>query len=192
MHTKVVYRTMKVLTSFGIPVLRFNFRGVGLSEGDFDHGIGEQADTQAAMNWLDTKLSRPILFAGFSFGSYVGLRATCSDRRVIGRIALGLPVRAAGRDYEYEFLEKCAGPLLFLSGAEDEFCPADVLQQIVARSPARQRTVFIDGGDHFFQGTAASPESKLAEMQEAIGRWLADEGLAHLVAQGGSVGGRSE
>ncbi len=175
MHTKVVYQTMKVLTALGIPVLRFNFRGVGLSAGNFDGGRGEQDDVRAAMDWLVSKFSKPVLFAGFSFGSYVGLRATCSDQRIVGRIGLGLPVRAAGRDYSYEFLPGCPGPLLFVSGGEDEFCPPEILASIVARSTAPIRTVLVPGGDHFFQATPGSPGSKLPEMQAAIRAWVIDE-----------------
>jgi len=75
MHNKVVYHAMKAFAAFGLPVLRFNFRGVGLSEGEHDHGHGELEDVRAALNWLDEKFHRPILFAGFSFGAQVGLRA---------------------------------------------------------------------------------------------------------------------
>ena len=171
MHTKVVYHAMKTLTSLGIPVLRFNFRGVGLSSGTFDHGHGEQEDVLAALAWLQGTFDRPILFAGFSFGSYVGLRACCSDQRVLARVALGLPVRAAGRDYTYEFLDQCPGPMLFLSGGEDEFCPSDILTRIVGEQPDRQ-IVLIPGADHFFQGTPSSPASRLGEMQAAIRHWL--------------------
>ena len=175
MHTKVVYHTMKVLTSLGIPVLRFNFRGVGLSAGVFDHGQGEQDDVRAAMDWLDKTFASPLLFAGFSFGSFVGLRASCSDARVVARIALGLPVRAAGRDYSYEFLHSCPGPMLFLSGEADEFCPPEVLLQLVTPSTRRQ-VVLVPGADHFFQGTPESPASKLGQMQSALRLWL--EGTA--------------
>jgi alpha/beta superfamily hydrolase len=82
MHNKVVYHAMKAFSSFGLPVLRFNFRSVGLSEGLHDEGIGEQEDVQAALDWMERNLSRPMLFAGFSFGSNVGLRACCGDPRV--------------------------------------------------------------------------------------------------------------
>src|SRR6201996_4930208 len=101
MHNKVVYHTMKAFSSFGLPVLRFNFRSVGLSEGEHDAGHGEQEDVKAALDWLDHAYAKPILFAGFSFGSAVGLAACCGDSRVNGLIGLGLPVQAAGRDYEY-------------------------------------------------------------------------------------------
>ena len=176
MHTKVVYHAMKVLSALGIPVLRFNFRGVGLSSGSFDHGKGEQDDVRAALHWLDRAYHRPLLFAGFSFGSYVGLRACCSDTRIIGRIALGLPVHAAGRDYTYNFLGSCPGPLLAVSGSEDEFCPPEILRRTIGTDPGRT-TVLIPGADHFFQGTPGSPESKLTAMQQTIQQWIQDERL---------------
>ena len=176
MHTKAVYHTMKVLSAAGIPVLRFNFRGVGLSTGRFDNGRGEQEDVRAALDWLDRSFHLPILLAGFSFGSYVALRAACSDTRIAGRIALGLPVRAVDRDYTYEFLEGCPGPLLCVSGAEDEFSPPEILRQIVGTRSGR-KTVFVPGADHFFQGTPQSSSSKLPEMQQAIQHWLDEEHL---------------
>ena len=176
MHTKVVYHTMKTLTSLGIPVLRFNFRGVGLSAGTFDHGRGEQQDVLAALAWLQKTFARPILFAGFSFGSYVGLRACCPDPRVTARIALGLPVRAARRDYTYEFLDQCPGPMLFLSGGDDEFCPPSDLTQIVGARPERQ-IVLIPNADHFFEGKPPSPVSRLTEMRQAIRDWLEQSNL---------------
>src|SRR6202167_2023967 len=90
MHNKVVYHTMKAFQSFDLPVLRFNFRGTELSEGEHDQGQGEQDDVRAAVDWLDREFHLPILFAGFSFGSYVGLRACCGDPRVIWVGALGI------------------------------------------------------------------------------------------------------
>ncbi|HEV2274526.1 MAG TPA: alpha/beta fold hydrolase, partial [Acidobacteriaceae bacterium] len=104
MHNKVVYHAMKVFQSFGVPVLRFNFRGTGLSEGEHDEGRGEVEDVRSALDWLEREFALPILFAGFSFGSNVGLRACCKDARVKGIVSLGLPVHAEGRDYHYRFL----------------------------------------------------------------------------------------
>jgi len=175
MHNKVVYHAMKAFSALGIPVLRFNFRGVGLSEGEHDHGDGEQNDVRAALSWLEHNFDkRPILFAGFSFGSYVGLRACCGDVRVKGLIGLGLPVRAAGRDYEYGFLTKCVAPKLFVSGDHDEFGPRAVLDGVFASAPEPKRLVWVEGADHFFQGTAESPGAKLDRMQAEIRAWLGD------------------
>jgi uncharacterized protein len=175
MHNKVVYHAMKAFTALGIPVLRFNFRGVGLSEGEHDHGDGEQNDVRAALSWLEHSFDkRPILFAGFSFGSYVGLRACCGDMRVKGLVGLGLPVNAAGRDYEYGYLSKCVAPKLFVSGDHDEFGPREVLDDVFASAPEPKRLVWIEGADHFFQGTAESPGAKLDRMQTEMRSWLGD------------------
>jgi uncharacterized protein len=174
MHNKVVYHAMKAFSSFGLPVLRFNFRGTGLSEGEHDGGRGEKHDVRAALNWLEQNLKRPILFAGFSFGSQVGMRACCGDARVKGLIGLGLPVRAAGRDYEYSFLSKCTAPRLFISGDHDEFGPREALAAVWESAPEPKRLVWIGGADHFFQGIPASPAPKLAEMQMEMRLWLQD------------------
>ena len=176
MHTKVVYHTMKVLSHLGVPVLRFNFRGVGLSAGSFDQGSGEQEDVRAALNWLYRSYHLPLLVAGFSFGAYVALRASCADQRVIARIALGLPVRAADRDYTYDFLDSCPDPLLFVSGNNDEFSPPQILKTIVG-TQAKRKMVTIPEADHFFQGTHTSPQAKLLSMQQAILTWLRDQHL---------------
>lgn len=174
MHNKVVYNAMKAINGFGLPVLRFNFRGVGLSDGSFDDGHGERDDVRAALDWMERTLKLPILFAGFSFGSYVGLRATCGDERVVGRVGLGLPVRAAGRDYTYRFLAECGGPKLFVSGDQDEFSPREVLETVFGVLPEPKRLAWVAGADHFFQGVPGSPGAKLGAMQEAIRMWLRD------------------
>ena len=172
MHNKVVYHAMKALSSFGFPVLRFNFRGVGLSEGEHDRGHGEQDDVRAAVEWLDQKFHRPILFAGFSFGSQVGMRACCGDPRVVALIGLGIPVEAAGRTYTWGFLANCAQPKLFLSGDHDKFGPHDLVEAAWQRAPEPKQTLWISGADHFFQGVSESPDPKLKQMQAAIRTWL--------------------
>jgi len=172
MHNKVVYHAMKAFSSFGLPVLRFNFRGTGLSEGEHDNGHGEQDDVRAALTWLEGNFARPILFAGFSFGSQVGMRACCGDARVKGLVGLGLPVRAAGRDYHYGFLPRCIAPKLLISGDHDEFGPREALTAVWESAPEPKRLVWVGGADHFFQGTAESPGAKLDLMQAEMRLWL--------------------
>ena len=92
MHNKVVFHAMKALNAFGFPVLRFNFRGVGASAGEHDNGRGEIADVQVALDYLAERFAVPIIFAGFSFGAAIGLRAAVPHPRVEALIALGTPV----------------------------------------------------------------------------------------------------
>ncbi len=174
MHNKVVYHTAKALSSFGLPVLRFNFRGTGLSEGAHDDGRGEVEDVRAALDGLTALYpGKPILFAGFSFGSNVGLRACCGDPRIAGLIGIGLPVRAAGRDYHYEFLQGCGSvPKLFVSGDTDEFSPQGTLEAFLVTAPEPKELIWIAGADHFFAGVPGSPSSKLDEFGSALRSWL--------------------
>jgi len=164
MHNKVVFHTMKALNSFGFPVLRFNFRGTGLSEGRHDDGRGEIADVMAALAWLKREFGLPIIFAGFSFGSATGLRAACPDRDVQALISIGTPVEAEGRLYSYSFLHDCAKPKLFVSGDHDEYGPREKLEKLIAQVAEPKKLIFVPG-DHFFQG-------HLGEMRMAVQSWL--------------------
>src|ERR1700746_2548828 len=102
LHNKVVFHAMKALNSFGFPVLRFNFRGTGLSEGEHDHGHGEIDDVRAALDLLAQEFRLPLIFAGFSFGAAVGLRVSCDDERVKAVIGLGVPVNPVDeRTYDF-------------------------------------------------------------------------------------------
>ncbi len=178
LHNKVVYHAMKAFQSFGLPVLRFNFRGTGLSEGAHDFGRGEQDDVRAALDWLDREFHRPILFAGFSFGSWVGLHVCCGDPRVSGLVALGLPVHAEGRDYDFGFLARCPQPKLFISGTRDQYGPAAQVEATVASARDPKELVWIQDTDHFFVSQNGTPHpssprtgSKLDEVKKAIRLW---------------------
>jgi alpha/beta superfamily hydrolase len=164
MHNKVVFHAMKALHSFGFPVLRFNFRGTGLSSGQHDQGHGEVADVQAALGWLKHEFSLPIIFAGFSFGAATGLRAACPDPDVNAIISIGTPVEADGRLYSFSFLRDCTKPKLFVSGDHDQYGPHDALEKLVAEAAEPKGLVFVPG-DHFFEG-------HLAEMRMTVESWL--------------------
>jgi len=171
LHNKVVFHTMKALNSYGFPVLRFNFRGTGLSQGEHDHGIGEVDDVHAALDWLDHALHLPLIFAGFSFGAAVGLKAACADSRVKAAISAGTPVVPVAvdtelpRTYALDFLHNCAKPKLFVSGARDQFGPRTKLEALVRSLPEPKKLVVIEGADHFFEG-------RLHELREAIETWV--------------------
>jgi uncharacterized protein len=169
LHNKVVFHAMKALNHFGFPVLRFNFRGTGLSEGEHANGIGEVEDVRTALDWLEREFTLPVIFAGFSFGAVVGLRAAYSDDRVRALIALGLPaVRFADRMddhvYDFEFLRSCTKPKLFVSGSRDQFAPKGTLEALVNSFADPKKLVRIEAGDHFFEG-------RLKEMRAAIEDW---------------------
>ena len=165
LHNKVVFHTMKALNSFGFPVLRFNFRSAGLSQGEHDNGEGEVDDVRAALDWLDKEFRLPMIFAGFSFGATVGLQAACPDMRAKAAIALGIPIAAIdNRSYDFGFLQTCAKPKLFVSGARDQFGPQALLQQLVRSVPQPRKLVLIESADHFFEG-------RLRELRETIESW---------------------
>jgi alpha/beta superfamily hydrolase len=169
LHNKVVFHAMKALNSFGFPVLRFNFRGAGLSEGEHDHGAGEVEDVRAALDWLEHEFTLPLIFAGFSFGAAVGLRAACPDDRVRALIVLGLPALAIeGRIYDFGFLRDCAKPKLFVSGSRDQFGPPGKLEALVSTFAEPKKLVRIEAGDHFFEG-------RLKELRTAIEDWVKGE-----------------
>ena len=173
LHNKVVFHTMKALNSFGFPVLRFNFRGAGLSQGEHDHGGGEVEDVRTALDWMDAEFHRPLVFAGFSFGAAVGLRASYADERVKALIGVGTPVVPVAADsevpriYTFDFLRDCVKPKLFVSGARDQFGPRAKLEALVASLPEPKKLVLIEGADHFFEG-------RLRELREAIEGWVRD------------------
>jgi alpha/beta superfamily hydrolase len=162
---------MKALNNFGFPVLRFNFRGTGLSQGGHDNGDGEVDDVRTALDWLDSEYHLPLLFAGFSFGAAVGLRAACADTRVQALIGVGTPVgpvvaeSEVPRAYTFEFLQQCMKPKLFISGARDQFGPRDKLEALVASAPEPKKLIMIEGADHFFAG-------RLHELRTAIETWV--------------------
>jgi len=168
MHNKVVFQAAKSLHAAGMPVLRFNFRGAGLSEGKHDRGHGEQDDVRCALDFLDREFpGRPVVLAGFSFGSTVGLRVGALDARVSHLIGLGIPVN----DSDFSYLNPCAKPKLFVVGDKDQFAARDRVEKVVAALPEPKRLVIVEGADHFFTG-------ELHRAGSAITEWLKDQGIA--------------
>lgn len=162
MHNKVVYQAAKALHQAGMPVLRFNFRGAGLSQGKHDEGRGELDDVRAALNYLAEEFpGAPILVAGFSFGACVGLGVGREDSRVTRLIGLGIPLNRCDMNY----LRDCVKPKLFISGGNDEFGPRDKVEELFAALPEPKRLKIVEGVDHFFAG-------KLGEVGAEIADWV--------------------
>ena len=138
MHFKVVFRAAKALQSAGLAVLRFNFRGVGRSEGVHDHGSGEQEDARAALLEMQDRFpGLPLVLGGFSFGSTVALRVAARDARVRAVFALGYPL---SRPADTAPLEAVRQPRLFVQGENDEFGSGEALRALVEPLPRRARS----------------------------------------------------
>ncbi len=166
LHNKVVFHTMKALNHFGFPVLRFNFRGAGLSQGEHDHGRGELEDVRSALDWLEQEFHLPMFFAGFSFGAVVGLQVACPDPRIKAAIGLGLPISPIDdRGYSFDFLHKCSKPKLFVSGARDQYAPLPDLERLIESLPEPCQLKIIENADHFFEG-------RLREMRDTLEAWI--------------------
>jgi uncharacterized protein len=162
LHNKVVYQTAKSLSALGIPVLRFNFRGAGLSAGTHDRGRGEREDVRTALDFIQAEFSgAKVLVAGFSFGSMVGLRVGCEDNRVVRLIGLGIPVN----NTDFSFLTGCAKPKLFVHGERDEHGALAKVRELFVTLPGENLLVDVPGVDHFFVG-------KLDQLDRAITHWL--------------------
>jgi uncharacterized protein len=165
MHNKVVFQAAKSIDALGLPVLRFNFRGAGLSEGVHDRAIGEREDVRTALQFLTAEFPGvPLLVAGFSFGSVVGLRVGCQSPEVTHLIALGLPVNNS----DVSFLFECPKPKLFVHGSNDEHGDVRKVEELVPSLPGENRLVIVEGVDHFFAG-------KLSEVDHAITTWLIEQ-----------------
>ncbi|MGH7542550.1 MAG: alpha/beta hydrolase [Gemmatimonadota bacterium] len=158
MHNKVVYRAAKAFEGLGWSVLRFNFRGVGASEGSFGEGRGEADDVRVALDWLATRHpDAGLVVAGFSFGCVVGLPVGAADDRVTHLVGIGTPTDR----FRFELLADVRKPKLFVQGGHDEHGPLSELEAGLAQVAKPWELIVVEGADHFFQG-------RLPEMQRAI------------------------
>jgi len=162
MHFKVVFRMARAFARAGFGVLRFNFRGVGASAGTHDFGRGEREDFRAALDEAERRGGRPMIAAGFSFGSTIAIAAGEPDPRVAALVVGGLP---ADR-WEPAGAERVEKPALVISGGNDAFAEESVLREIVGRRFARASLEVIEGADHFLAG-------RLDELEEKVGAFAA-------------------
>ena len=158
MHSKVVYQIAKGFCRIGAPVLRFNFRGVGTSEGAFEDGPGEMADYRAALDFMAARYPGVELWAaGFSFGAWVALTVGAMDDRVSALIGVAPPVDR----YDFSAVLESLKPTFFIQGDRDDLCPYPSMRAFYARVPGPKELVTIDGADHLFDG-------KTSEVAEAV------------------------
>jgi alpha/beta superfamily hydrolase len=163
MHNKVVYRIARAFQEAGFAVLRFNFRGAGLSSGEHDDGRGEQEDLRAAMKFIEARFRGAELWlAGFSFGSAVMLQAAACDERVRAIVAAGVPVSK----YDFTAIARCHKPKLFVQGSLDQFGSIEDLRRFFHALDEPKKLEIIEGADHFFEG-------HLTELAQAVSDFIA-------------------
>lgn len=166
MHNKVVFKVAQALQTLNVPALRFNFRGVGHSSGIYDEGRGEMDDVRYALEFMSRRYpGTPAIIAGFSFGSYVGLRVACIDDRVIAMIGLGVPARMFKSS---EMLPLCHKPKLFIHGTADELAPYDQVVEWFEQVSAPKRLITMDGADHFFKERLPEVQTMIANFVQTL------------------------
>jgi len=163
MHTRAVYHATKALSRVGAAVLRFNFRGVGASDGAHDGGPGEIADYRAALEYLAARYpGLPLWAAGFSFGSWVAWSAGLDDERVAMLLGLGLPVNL----FDFGPVKDCAKAKFLIHGDRDEVIPLREVRKFYAELREPKELVVIEDADHLFDG-------RTSEVGEAVEGLLA-------------------
>jgi alpha/beta superfamily hydrolase len=164
MHFKTIFRAAKALQAHGLAVLRFNFRGVGRSEGAHDEGRGEQDDVRAALDEMERRApGLPQLVGGFSFGSTMAARVGCVHPRVRAILVMGFPLRMVE---DPSFLWDCTKPLLLVQGEHDEFGGGELIRAQLAAEGGRHDVAVVPDADHFFTG-------HLDELHQVVDRWAA-------------------
>ena len=160
MHNKVVYRMARGLHRAGVAALRFNFRGVGLSEGQHGHLTGEIEDARAALAWLRERYpSLPFALAGFSFGARAITRLGCEVAGARWLMAAGFPTRYGPTEY----LEACAARKVFMQSTRDQYGPKEELEALYAKLPEPKELIWIEAADHFFAGGLDELEARVKE-----------------------------
>ncbi|HYT69542.1 MAG TPA: alpha/beta fold hydrolase [Vicinamibacterales bacterium] len=151
MHTKAVFQGTKGLVRAGCAVLRFNFRGVGQSDGKFDAGAGEMGDFTAALDYMAAKYPKlPLWAAGFSFGAWIALETGAVDPRVTALIGIAPPVTKMG--YDFTSTRVSTKPKFFVQGESDDICPLQDMWKFYGALPEPKELVVIDMADHLFDG----------------------------------------
>jgi alpha/beta superfamily hydrolase len=161
MHTKVVFQGAKALARIGCVVLRFNFRGVGRSAGQWDDGRGELDDFRVALDWgVSQYPGVEVWAAGFSFGSHVAMTAGAKDDRVCALIGIAPPVDR----YGFEAVLACTKPKFIVHGVQDELIPLKAVRQFYASLQDPKEIVEIDRANHLFDGQAPEVGEALEDL----------------------------
>ena len=173
MNNKIVYTVYNSFAERGFTVMRFNFRGVGKSEGEFDHGIGELSDAAAALDWLQSfNANAPRCWiAGFSFGAWIGMQLLMRRPEVDRFLSLAPPANM----FDFSFLAPCPSSGLIIHGTADQHVPGLNIAQLYEKLSS-QKTITVElekmqGADHFFT-------DRLDELRAVIDKYF-DENLSN-------------
>ncbi len=154
MNNKITYQLFYMFVIRGFAVLRFNFRGVGRSQGAFDHGSGELSDAAAALDWAQTVHPEAVgaWVAGFSFGAWIGMQLLMRRPEIAGFISIAPPANL----HDFTFLAPCPSSGLIIQGDQDKVVPQKDVQALVDKLKS-QKGIIIDhetikGANHFFDG----------------------------------------
>ena len=167
MNNKVVYHLFHIFARRGFAVLRFNFRGVGRSQGEFDNGIGELSDAASALDWLQTYNpdSPSCWIAGFSFGAWIGMQLLMRRPEIEGFISVAPPANM----YDFNFLAPCPSSGVIVQGTDDTVVPPDSTKKLVEKLQAQKNITVehaqIKGAGHFF-------EDEMDDMVAAVEKYL--------------------
>lgn len=163
MNNKVVVSVAKAFADLGFAVIRFNYRGVGHSAGVYDSGVGETTDAVTAIDWLRRLDDHgPLWIAGFSFGTYVGLRAA-EQRPPAGLISIAPAVNL----FNFQEAQPPSCPWLVIHGDHDELVPVNDVLNWVSSLPERPMLLRVKGASHFFHG-------RLNDIKSAVTHFVKD------------------
>jgi alpha/beta superfamily hydrolase len=163
MHNKVVYRMARGLRRSGAVVLRFNYRGVNLSEGEYDQGIGETDDARAALAYLRSRYPElPFSLGGFSFGARIVLKLGCELQTPARVLAVGVP---AGQP-DIGDLGSCEVSRFFIQSTNDQYGPRPAMEAYFARLRGPKELIWVAAADHFFAGGLEEFEAAVVRVGE--------------------------
>jgi alpha/beta superfamily hydrolase len=169
MNNKVVYNLYQLFVRRGFSVLRFNFRGIGRSEGEYDNGQGELSDAASALDWMQSfnRDAPACWIAGFSFGAWISMQLLMRRPEISGFISVAPPANL----YDFGFLAPCPSTGLIVQGEADDHVPEPEVAKLVERlvnqrgSGIAYKTV--KNADHFFT-------DHMDELNQAVGSYLDD------------------
>lgn len=171
MNNKVVYTMYNTFLKRGFSVLRFNFRGVGRSQGVYDEGIGELSDAAAALDWMQSinKSASTCWVCGFSFGAWIGMQLLMRRPEIKGFISVSPPAE----EHDFAFLAPCPSSGIIIQGTKDQVVPPDAVKKLAEKLQSQKNIIvnhsMIEGADHFYK-------DQLVELDDMVGTYL-DESM---------------